>query len=152
MKICCVTGHREIPKDKLEFVASELREEVQAAIRDGYDYFISGFAKGTDLMFARIVLAEVAKHPNICLEAAIPYPGRLKTPDEEFQELIGGAKNVKICSEVYSNSCFLTRDRYMVNRSKRVIAVYDGRKQGGTYYTLKYAVSLNKDVHIINIS
>ena len=35
-KTCCVTGHRDIPKERLDFVEQELRREVQAAIEDGF--------------------------------------------------------------------------------------------------------------------
>ena len=45
-KTCCVTGHRDIPKEYLDYVEQELRREVQAAIEDGYTRFISGFAEG----------------------------------------------------------------------------------------------------------
>jgi uncharacterized phage-like protein YoqJ len=37
-------------------------------------------------------------------------------------------------------SCFLRRDRYMVDRSSLIIAVYDG-SSGGTQYTLTYAMA-----------
>ena len=57
-KTCCVTGHRDIPKEYLDYVEQELRREVQAAIEDGYTRFISGFAEGADLMFAAIVAEE----------------------------------------------------------------------------------------------
>ena len=33
-KTCCVTGHRDIPKEYLDYVEQELRREVQAAIED----------------------------------------------------------------------------------------------------------------------
>ena len=35
-KTCCVTGHRDIPKEYLDYVEQELRREVQAAIEDGF--------------------------------------------------------------------------------------------------------------------
>ena len=54
-KVCCVTGHRDIPTDRAVYVEQALRREVLAAIEDGYTRFISGFAEGTDLMFAAIV-------------------------------------------------------------------------------------------------
>lgn len=57
-KTCCVTGHRDIPVDRLAYVEQELRREVQAAIEDGFTRFISGFAEGVDLMFAAIVAEE----------------------------------------------------------------------------------------------
>ena len=45
-KTCCVTDHRDISKEHLDYVEQELRREVQAAIEDGYTRFISGFAEG----------------------------------------------------------------------------------------------------------
>lgn len=44
-KTCCITGHRDIPAEKKEFVEEELRKEVAAAIEDGYTRFISGLPK-----------------------------------------------------------------------------------------------------------
>ena len=45
-KVCCVTGHRDIPTDRAVYVEQALRREVLAAIEDGYTRFISGFAEG----------------------------------------------------------------------------------------------------------
>ena len=41
-KTCCVTGHRDIPEDRIAYVEQELRREVLAAIQDRYTRFISG--------------------------------------------------------------------------------------------------------------
>lgn len=86
-KCCCVTGHRDIQPEKLEYVEKELRREVREAIREGYTRFYSGFAQGVDLLFAQIVAEEKILHPKVSLEAAIPYAGRLKTRDPLFQRL-----------------------------------------------------------------
>ena len=75
-KVCCVTGHRDIPTDRAVYVEQALRREVLAAIEDGYTRFISGFAEGTDLMFAAIVAEQKEYIPNLYLEAALPYAGR----------------------------------------------------------------------------
>ena len=95
-KTCCVTGHRDISKEHLDYVEQELRREVQAAIEDGYTRFISGFAEGADLLFAAIVAEEKARHPELFLEAAIPYPGRLKTKDQRFHELLDCCDGVNV--------------------------------------------------------
>ena len=87
-KVCCVTGHRDIPAERISYVEQELRREVRAAIEDGYTRFISGFAEGTDLMFAAIVAEEMEHHPELFLEAAIPYAGRIKTKNQQFHELL----------------------------------------------------------------
>ena len=87
-KTCCVTGHRDIPEDRIAYVEQELRREVLAAIQDGYTRFISGFAEGADLMFAAIVVEQKKHNPDLFLEAAIPYAGRLKTKNKQFHELL----------------------------------------------------------------
>lgn len=67
---CCVTGHRNIPADKIQYVQMQLRQELLQAIQSGYTHFISGFASGVDLIFAGIVSELKQEHP-ITLEAAI---------------------------------------------------------------------------------
>ena len=64
-KTCCVTGHRDIPAERIAYVEQELRREVRAAIEDGYTRFNSGCAEGTDLMFAAIVAEEMEHHPEL---------------------------------------------------------------------------------------
>lgn len=145
-KTCCVTGHRNIPIEHTNHIADLLYQEVQAAIADGYTHFISGFAAGADLLFAEIV-AQLKTMYSLTLEAAIPYPDRLKTPDKTFQRLIRCCDTVKIHSDHYCKDCYMRRNRYMADQSQRVIAVYDGRPTGGTAATVRYAQ--NKDIHIV---
>lgn len=145
-KICCVTGHRDIPEEKMDRIQKLLRQEILAAIEDGYTHFISGFATGADLLFADII-AELKEIYPITLEAAIPYPGRMKTPDETFQRLIRCCDTVKIHSDSYFKGCYMRRNRYLVDQSQRVIAVYDGRPTGGTAATVRYAKG--KDVRVV---
>ena len=87
-KTCCVTGHREIPINQIAYVREELQKQIQVAIQDGYTRFISGFVKGVDLLFAAIVVEEKKQYPNLMLEAALPYAGRLKTNDQNFHMLL----------------------------------------------------------------
>ena len=150
-KTCCVTGHREISADRITYVEKELRCEILSAIEDGYTRFISGFAEGIDLMFASIVAEEKAQHPELFLEAAIPPAGRLKTPNQQFHELLQACNGVKVECEKYVPSCFMQRNRYMVHQSQRVIAVYDGRDHGGTLFTMRCAHTLGKEVHLIKV-
>ena len=146
IKACCVTGHRDIPVEQASVIRELLRREILAAIEDGYTHFISGFAAGADLLFAEIV-AELKEIYPITLEAAIPCPGRMKTPDKTFQRLIRCCDTVKIHADSYSKGCYMRRNRYMVNQSQRVLAVYDGRSTGGTAATVRYA--RGKDARVV---
>ena len=147
---CCVTGHRDIPADKIQYVQMQLRQELLQAIQSGYTHFISGFAAGVDLIFAGIVADPKREYP-ITLEAAIPYPGRMNTPDEVFQCLLKECDIVKVHTDRYSKSCYMVRNRYMIDCSALVIAVHDGRKSGGTAATIKYAHQMGRDVWEIRL-
>ena len=148
---CCVTGHRDIPAERIAYVEQQLRREVLEAIEAGYTRFISGFAEGTDLTFAAIVAEQKERHPELFLEAAIPYAGRLKTRSKQFHTLLPSCDGLKVICQDYTPSCFMQRNRYMVRESQRVIAVYDGRDHGGTLFTMRYAHTLGKEIRVIQI-
>ena len=147
---CCVTVHRDIPADKIQYVQMKLRQELLQAIQSGYTHFISGFAAGVDMIFAGIV-ADLKREYPITLEAAIPYQGRMKSPDKTFQCLLKECDIVKVHTEQYSKSCYMVRNRYMVDCSALVIAVHDGRKSGGTTATIRYAHRMKRDIREIKL-
>ena len=53
--------------------------------------------------------------------------------------LLCQADEVMVLSETYYPRCFLERDEFMVSHSSFLIAYYDGRERGGTFYTVKKA-------------
>lgn len=150
-KTCCATGHRDIPDDQIEQVKQALAQEIEKAVQDGYQTFLSGFAKGADLLFAQCVIEARQQHPDLFLEAAIPYPGRLKRLTAKEKALLESCNKVSVICSAYSRNCYLLRNRYMVHRSSLVIAVYDGRETGGTAQTLRFAHSRAKEVRTIQI-
>lgn len=148
---CCVTGHRDIPAGKAEYVKARIKEEIEQAIADGFTTFITGMADGADLLFAELIIAQKEQRPYLRLEAAIPYAGRLKTKDAMFRKCYEHCNSVHIQQQEYSKQCFMKRNRYMVDISSRVIAVYDGRGKGGTLFTMKYAYTMKREVREIRI-
>lgn len=102
-------------------------------------------------MFAAIVVEQKKHNPDLFLEAAIPYAGRLKTKNKQFHELLRACDGIKIVCQEYAHSCFLERNRYMAGESQRVIAVYDGRERGGTLFTMRYAHSIGREVREIRV-
>lgn len=150
-KTCCVTGHREIPADKIEYVKIKLKEELEMAIADGFTTFITGMAEGVDLLFAELVIEQKDKHPALFLEAAIPYRNRLNATGPFFRKCLEGCNGIKVQQESYNSDCFMNRNRYMVSLSSRVIAVYDGREKGGTLFTMRYAHAMEREVREIRI-
>ena len=52
----------------------------------------------------------------------------------------------------YDRGCMMRRNRYMVDRSVRLIAVYDGAPKGGTFNTLAYAMRQGLKIDILEVS
>lgn len=152
-KTCCVTGHRDIPANQIEFVKKELQREIEAAIADGYTRFISGFAEGADQYFAEIVAEKMKTDNRLRLEAAIPYRNRYMElqNDPHAASLLNACTDVSIISERYTPNVYMARNRYMVKCSDRVIAVYDGRDKGGTVSMIRLAHILRKQIREIPV-
>lgn len=152
-KTCCVTGHRDIPAEQIGYIKEPLEREVDRAISEGFTCFISGFAVGVDLLFAEIITEKIAENPTIKLIAAIPYHRRLDTlkKSERTKALIDLCTEIYIAAEEYHPSVYAKRNRYMVEHSDRIIAVYDGREKGGTVGTIRLAHTMRKELREISV-
>ena len=150
-KTCSVIGIRTIPKEKIEYVKEKLREEIMSAVAEGYTNFISGFAEGTDLLFAENVVELKKENPKIKLEAEIPYRKKLATKNKLFQKLLAECDGVNIVSEEYFAACLMKRNRLVAQKSTLVIAVYDGNEKGAVLATMQYAHYIGKHVKVIEV-
>jgi uncharacterized phage-like protein YoqJ len=92
---CCFSGHRPGAKmNEKYFVNDELRNGLKdkltnliiQAINLGYVNFITGMAKGSDLLFAECVIEQKQNYPNIKLEGAIPCLNQNSGWTEEEQK------------------------------------------------------------------
>ena len=146
MKTCCFTGHRNLTDEQRKITTIELVGCIEYLINEGYTHFITGMASGVDLLAAGIILQFKRTNKNIFLEAAVPHQNRLKCNDPNFINILNHRNKVTVIQEKYDISCFMERNKYMVNNSDIVIAIWDGRKSGGTYNTIKYAESQEKKV------
>lgn len=153
MKICCVTGHRDIPKEQKSYVRESLRREILAAIADGFTGFMSGFAEGVDQDFAEIVIELKQTYPDLQLMAAIPTRQRLNSLEKkpETKAMLDCCSDITVIREDYHPSVYSHRNRYMVEKSGRVIAVYDGREKGGTVGTIRFTHTLKKELREIPV-
>ncbi len=150
---CCFTGHRP---NKLAVSEDEaralLRTAIQEAVSDGFYTFITGMAEGVDIWAAQEVLSVRAENPSVHLICAPPYPtfGNRRALKNRvlYESIIDRADFVHTVSPNYFPSCYQKRNKWMVDRSSRVIALYNG-EPGGTKNTIDYAEE--NGVEVINI-
>ena len=139
---CCFTGHRPEKLHKSEEqIKNDLEVAILQAVDDGFVTFISGMARGVDIWAAEIVLRLRESNPAIHLVAASPYRGFESRWSADWQEryysILQQANLVRFICPGYSHDCFQRRNEWMVDRSSRVIAVYNG-EPGGTRNTIEY--------------
>lgn len=148
---CCFTGHRpeKLPwrEDETDPRCLALKErlarEVRLAYESGRRNFICGMARGADFYFCEAVLALRERRGDVTLEAAIPCENQAAAWTEQERDryfsLVEQCDYETMVQRHFDKGCMLRRNRYMVDRSSLLIAVYDGML-GGTMYTLSYAM------------
>lgn len=158
---CCFTGHRpeHIPwlrdesSDHTIKLKRVLSKTIDIAIDGGYTDFYCGMARGIDTLAAEIILEKAKEDKNIRLHAALPCPeqcmGWTSDEKEKFESILRHAATRTVISPMYTDTCMLARNRFMVDNSQRVIAVWNGFFRGGTAYTIRYAKKENKEIHLI---
>ncbi|GHV33854.1 hypothetical protein FACS18949_08820 [Clostridia bacterium] len=138
----CFTGHRaqRMPED---FDEGRIKDAVLEAIDEGYTIFWNGGATGADMLAAEVTLELRQDYPYIKLMLALPCEGQSRKWTEEQQErhaeILHRADGMVLVNPYYTPSCMAERNRYMVQRCSRLIAVWDGERRGGTWQTINMA-------------
>lgn len=160
---CCFTGHRterlpwgEDENDPRCLALKDDLDQALAGIYDrGYRHFVCGMARGADLYFCEAVLALRQAHPEVTLEAAVPYQGQAdrwpETDRRRWEILLGQCDYETVVQHRYTAGCLARRNRYMADKSSLVLAVYDGQPRGGTMYTLRYAMAQGLETIILDV-
>ena len=147
-------GHRPEKLRLSERKLSALLEtEIKRAIAGGFTTYITGMAKGVDLIAAEIVLRLRERDDRLKLICALPHPGFGQHWGggwtERFQRVLTQADlNRTICPN-FSRSSYQARNEWMVRHSALVIAVFNG-ELGGTKNTLDFAQRSNVPYVVID--
>ncbi len=161
MPVCTFTGHRsaKLPwgYDEDDPRCLDLKQRIydtaEAVYSAGFKDFICGMAEGCDLYFCEAVMALREEHPEITVEAAIPFSGQADrwppAQKRRYERLVSECDRQTLLQTDYTPGCMMNRNRYMVDHADLIIACYDGQS-GGTLNTLRYA--LEKDVRILHLS
>lgn len=161
-KCCAFSGHRpksfswkhdETSPDCL-LLKEILAREIEKLVARGVTQFYTGLAEGVDTWAAQIVLALREKNPALSVHCAVPCrtqaDGWEPSAQELYRQILEQADSVKYLSKDYYDGCMLDRNRYLVEHSNVLLAVYNGSWRSGTAMTVRYAKKLGREVIVIN--
>lgn len=154
---CCFTGHRaaKLPwgfqerDPRCVALKQQIYDAVEAVYSSGIRHYICGMANGCDLYFGEAVIKLRNAHPDVTLEAAVPYEGQARRwPAEQkarWDALLDACDYQTIVSHSYTPDCMMRRNRYMVDNASVLIAAYNG-SSGGTLNTMLYAMRKKREI------
>jgi len=157
---CCFTGHRpeKLPWTKEEYplraqeLENRLFDILQVLYGVGIRHLICGMARGCDMIFLKAAFRLREEHEDVTIEAAIPCEGQAerwtKAERAEYYRFVSECDVETVLQGEMDETCMLRRNRYMVDHSCILIAVYDGSR-GGTMHTVHYAEK--QDLEILRL-
>ncbi len=162
VKSCAFTGHR--PKKfpwgynetdaRCVALKKALAEEITKLVDAGYTDFFSGMAEGTDAWAAMAVLALKEKNPALRLHCVLPCEGQAEgwsaSARERYFSILEQADEIVYVRREYSKGCMLERNRYLVDHTACLLAVYNGEQRGGTAMTVRYARKLGREIILLS--
>lgn len=147
----CFTGHRsqKLPwrfnenDERCKAMKASLHLEIEKAIKCGYDTFLCGMALGFDMICAEMILEFQQRYNHIKIIGAIPCKNQeIKWSEKDkvrYTNLLKHLDGIRcIYDEYIGAECMLERNRFMVNNSSLMIALFNGIS-GGTKSTIDYA-------------
>lgn len=147
------TGHRSFPHGGTANVKAALTELIKNWHGEGITNYMCGMALGFDLMAAECVLQAKADFNDITLTAVIPFRDQCEmwnwNDRQRYHAILQQADFRILLSEKYYKDCLLVRNDFMLKHASRVVACYDGRRRGGTFYTRNRAGAMN--IPVINL-
>ena len=162
-KVCAFSGYRPA---KMPFSSEDdpacrdlkqrLREEIRRAAQDGYTEFLCGMALGVDTWAAEEVIAlreSLRGTREIFLHAYLPFPkqdARWSAKQRcRYHGLLTLCDSITVVSPSYLPDAMERRNRAMIERAERLIAVFDGKK-GGTRNTVLMAHEAGIELRILS--
>ena len=161
--VCAFSGYRP---SKLPFrgesdpaciaLKQRLTDEIYASVQQGYTDFVCGMALGTDTWAAEAVL-EIQRTlegiKEVRLHAYLPFEGqdqRWNARDRRrYRAILEKCNSVTVTSAQYLPDCMERRNRAMIHRAEKLIAVFDG-KSGGTQKTVLMAHQKGIEIRILS--
>ncbi|MDO7788401.1 SLOG family protein [Desulforamulus aquiferis] len=149
LNTCCFTGHRKLPKEKIEHIIKRLNHEIDNLISKGVTNFISGGSFGFEQVAASLIIAKKEMGRGVRLIFAKQDKLWSAEQRELYNNLLAEADEIIYVLEEYHNGCMKKRNRYIVDCSAYCICALL-HTLSGTDRTVRYA--RRKGLHVINVA
>jgi uncharacterized phage-like protein YoqJ len=142
--IVAFTGHR--PERLGEDSAGAWIAIKEFLLEQRPERVISGMTQGVDSL-----AFDIALELGIPVVAAVPWTGHgigwTEKQLDEYLKRLERAVEVKVTSDTqeYRPWVYTIRDRWMVDNSDLLVAVWDGVRIGGTWNTIEYSRKLKRE-------
>ena len=159
---CAFTGHRpqnlpwqfnEADTNCLK-LKQILNQQISQLAKNGFTDFLSGMALGSDTWAAEAVLNLRKKNPALKLHCILPCKTQAEkwpvSEQERYQKILAQADSIFFTSRNYHPNCMQERNRFMVEKARLLLAVYNGQPHSGTAAAVRHAQRLSCDIIIIN--
>ena len=160
---CCFSGHRpdKLPQDsrRLGYLADMTADVAGMLWYRGVDTFITGMARGFDLIAAERIVFDSFFGDKVRLVCAMPYADhrremRTRYEEQLYRRLFERADMIVCLGDRYSKNCYKLRNTFMVNNSAYLIAYLkdDDALHSGTGMTWRLAKNAGHTIYTINES
>ena len=157
---CCFSGHRpeNFPADKarIEYLCRLVADTAAILYYKGIDTFITGMARGFDLLAADTLVKDPDIGSKIHLICAVPYADHrreMKTAQEDmlYRKLIKRADLIVCLGDEYRKDCYKLRNSFMINNSSNLIAYLkdENSLRSGTGMTCNLARKAGHTLYMI---
>lgn len=153
---CAFTGHRPqklgYTNEDTKNLHLQLRRELLRLVGKNYTHFLCGGALGFDLVAAEEVLWIRNQLPFVTLEMVLPWPGQSdkwsNADRQRYESIVSKADSVTVIEDEYTKGCLFKRNRFLVDSSDLLLALYLGLP-GGTKMTVDYAVKQGREILLV---
>lgn len=131
----------------------DLYNKIESSIIKGYNTFYSGMALVFDMICVETLLELKKKYKHIKIIGVLPCNNQdCKWPEKEqkrYRKLLEKLDYIWCkYNEYIGAECMFERNRFMVDNSSKMIALYNGQN-GGTKSTIDYAKKQGLNIAII---
>ena len=159
---CAFTGHRphkfpwryDEADGRCVALKAVLTEQIAALANAGVTQFLSGMGLAVDTWSALSVLALREKNPMLKLHCILPCREQADkwtaSSRDLYHSILEQADSIVYVSRDYHKNCMLDRNRFLVEHSSTLLAVYNGERRGGTAATMRYAQKMGREIIVID--